>query len=133
MTWQKGQSGNPGGRQTRGRSELEKLRESVKRIEADQTITRKKEWRLYDHFVRQAVKDNSVLVALCKKLVPDLKQIDGSIEKKQVSLLNISLNPEFQGLIQSFLGQMARLELEKDKPKRLKEGKKVGKESDVKA
>lgn len=124
MTWLPGQTGNAKGRPRGPKSELEKLRESVKRIEADETITRKKEWRLYDHFVRQAVNDNSVLTALLKKLVPDLKQIDGTIDSKQLSLLSISLNPEIQNLIQSFLGQMAKLELDKGKPKVLIEGKK---------
>ena len=119
-----GQSGNPDGRPKGSKSQLTKLRESVKRIEADESLKRKKEWRLYDHFVRQAVKDNNVLTALLKKLVPDLKQIDSSIEKKQLNLLSIGLNPELQELIQAFLGQMARMELGKSKVKQLEDGKK---------
>ena len=128
MTFKSGQSGNPEGRPKGSKSEITKLREAVKRIEAEKSLKLKKEWRLYDHFIRQAVKDNGVLIALCKKLIPDLKQIDGSIERKQLNLLSISLNPEFQELIQSFLGQMARMELTKGTPKSLPEPQKEAKE-----
>ena len=117
MTWDKGQSGNPGGRPKGPKSELAKLREAVKHIERKKGVT------LYEHFVKQAFKDNAVLTALTKKLVPDLKQIDGSIDRKQLSLLSISPSPEFQELIQAFLGQMASMELKKSSPKQLKEGK----------
>ena len=132
MTWDKGQSGNPDGRPKGPKSELAKLREAVREVEARRINSGIKEGaRLYEHFVRQAFKDNAVLNALLKKLVPDLKQIDGSIERKQLNLLSISLNPELQELIQTFLGQMARLELDKGKPKKLIEGEKQVKEGDV--
>ena len=91
MTWDKGQSGNPDGRPKGPKSELAKLREAVREVEARRINSGIKEGaRLYEHFVRQAFKDNAVLNALLKKLVPDLKQIDGSIERKQLNLLSIS-------------------------------------------
>lgn len=124
MTWDKGQSGNPDGRPKGPKSELAKLREAVREVESRRLNSGIKEGaKLYEHFVMQAFKDNAVLNALLKKLVPDLKQIDGTIEKKQLNLLSISLNPEFQELIQAFLGKMAKLELEKERPK-LVEGEK---------
>ena len=119
MKWIPGESGNTKGRPRGPKSELDKLREAVKRVEKEKGIT------LYTHFVKQAFKDNTVLTALAKKLVPDLKQIDGTLDKKQLNLLSISMNPELQGLIQEFLGQMARLELGKGKPELLNVGKKA--------
>ncbi len=125
MVWKPGESGNPAGRGKGVKSELEKLREAVKQVEEKKGI------RLYEHFVKKAFEDNSVLIALCKKLVPDLKQIDGSIERKQLNLLSISMNPELQNLIQAFLGQMAKLELDKSKPKVLDMPGKEGKEGEL--
>lgn len=118
--WKPGETGNAKGRPPGPKSELTKLREAVSRVQLQKGM------KLYDHFVEQAWEDNSVLNALLKKLVPDLKQIDGTIEDKSLSLLSISLNPEFQSLIQSFLGQMAKLELDKGKAKLLNEGEKDG-------
>ena len=111
MVWKKGQSGNPSGRSKGVPSELEKLREAAARVE------KKTGKKLYDHFIERAYENDAVLIALCKKFIPDLKQIDGTIEKKQLSLIGITLNPEIQELVSAFLGKLARLELEKAKPK----------------
>ena len=112
--WVKGVSGNPKGRPPTAKSELDRLRDAVKLVEVEKGIT------LYAHFVRQAFEDNAVLVALAKKLVPDLKQIDGTQDRKSLNLIGISLNPELQALVSTFLSQMARLELSKGQPKPLK-------------
>lgn len=109
--WVKGVSGNPKGRPPGGHAELEGLRKAVKRVE------KKTSKKLYDHFIERAYENDAVLIALCKKFIPDLKQIDGTIEKKQLSLIGITLNPEIQELVSAFLGKLARLELEKAKPK----------------
>ena len=119
MTWIKGQSGNPSGREKGAKSELEKLREAVKKVEVKKGIT------LYTHFVEQAFTDNAVLTALAKKLVPDLKQIDGTIERKSLSLIGITLDPDVQALVSAFIGKLARLELDKERvklPKLVKKG-----------
>ena len=125
MKFTSGQSGNPDGRPKGSKSELTKLRDAVKRIEAEKSLKRKKEWRLYDHFIRQAVEDNSVLIALLKKLVPDLKQIDGTIERKSLSLIGITLDPDVQALVSAFIGKLARLELGKERVKLPKLAEKV--------
>ena len=117
--WVKGVSGNPNGRPPTAKSELDRLRDAVKLVEKEQGIT------LYAHFVRQAFEDNTVLVALAKKLVPDLKQIDSSIERKSLSLIGITLDPDVQALVSAFIGKLARLELDKERvklPKLVKKG-----------
>ena len=74
----KGVSGNPNGRQrSEWRDELE---------EAIRVVQGKKRKKLMIHIVEQAYKDNKVLVALLKKLLPDLKtgelNISGEISLK---------------------------------------------------
>ena len=74
----KGVSGNPNGRQrSEWRDELE---------DAIRVVQGKKRKKLMIHIVEQAYKDNRVLVALLKKLLPDLKtgelNISGEISLK---------------------------------------------------
>ena len=76
--FKKGVSGNPNGRQrSEWRDELE---------DAIRVVQGKKRKKLMIHIVEQAYKDNRVLVALLKKLLPDLKtgelNISGEISLK---------------------------------------------------
>lgn len=73
MAWKKGQSGNPFGRQKGIRSEAEKLRQAVKKVEKERGVD------FYQHFCERALEDNHILIALMKKLVPDMKQIDSEV------------------------------------------------------
>ena len=74
MAWKKGQSGNPFGRQKGIRSEAEKLRQAVKKVEKERGVD------FYQHFCERALEDNHILIALMKKLVPDMKQIEQSVD-----------------------------------------------------
>ena len=74
MAWKKGQSGNPKGRQKGIRSEAEKLRQAVKKVEKERGID------FYQHFCERALEDNHILIALMKKLIPDMKQIEQDVE-----------------------------------------------------
>ena len=70
--WKKGgASGNPKGRPLA--SERDKLRKAIAAVEK----TEKKD--LFVHFVERAFKDDNVLVALMRKLLPDCKEISGEV------------------------------------------------------
>lgn len=71
MPFVKGKSGNPGGRKRDDARAL--LEAAIHRYE------RKHKVDFFDYVVLRAVKDNAVLVALLRKLVPDLKQVDANI------------------------------------------------------
>lgn len=71
--WQKGQTGNPKGRPKTGLSELEQLRAAIKKA----SITKKKD--LFTHFVERAYKNDSVLAALMKKVIADMRHIEADI------------------------------------------------------
>ena len=73
MPWEKGQSGNPRGRQKGIRSEAEKLRQAMRKVENERDVD------FYQHFCERAFEDNQILVALMKKFVPDMKQIDSEV------------------------------------------------------
>lgn len=77
MAWKKGQSGNPLGRQKGIRSEAEKLRQAVKKVEKERGVD------FYQYFCERALEDNHILIALMKKLVPDMKQIKSESMGKQ--------------------------------------------------
>lgn len=64
MPWKKGQSGNPNGRP--GNPEIQELRNAIKKVQKTRKDT------LLVHFVNQAYADKNVLIAVIKKLVPDL-------------------------------------------------------------
>jgi hypothetical protein len=66
-SWKKGQSGNPNGRPKK--PEIDALRTAIKVVEKENDMT------LLEYFVRRAYENDSVLVALCKKFLPDMKSI----------------------------------------------------------
>jgi hypothetical protein len=51
--------------------EIQQLREAIAKVELE------KDCSLLEHFVRQAFKDNKVMIALGKKIIPDLSAVDG--------------------------------------------------------
>ena len=67
--FQKGKSGNPTGRPKR--PEIEDLREAIEQVQKKQGKS------LLVHFVEQAYQDKNVLIALGKKIIPDLTSVDG--------------------------------------------------------
>lgn len=71
MPWQKGQSGNPDGKK---KSDARTLLEQA--LEKWQKGHGKSFW---DHLIERAMEDDTVLVALARKLVPDLRQVDANI------------------------------------------------------
>lgn len=71
MAWKKGQSGNPAGRK---RNEARELLEKAVHAEA-----KKRKKSLFEHAIERAYEDDTVLVALLRKLIPDLKGIDANL------------------------------------------------------
>jgi len=69
--FKKGQSGNPAGRPKA--PEIQYLRDAIAAVE------KKKKKKLYQHLVEQAFEDNTVLLAVVRKFVPDMKQSDLNI------------------------------------------------------
>ena len=76
--FQKGVSGNPAGAPKKPNTNLDMLLHAVHRVEA------KKGKLLLDHFVEQAYVNPAVLIALMKKIHPDLKAIEmsGGLESR---------------------------------------------------
>lgn len=68
MAYKKGQSGNPNGRPPK--PEIEELRKAIAAVEKNEGK------KLLEHFVQRAFKNDNVLVALMKKVLPDKKQAD---------------------------------------------------------
>lgn len=81
MVWQKGQSGNPKGRPKKG--VVYDLEKAIKKVE------KAKGKKLLQHAVEQAFEDNSVLTAVLKKLLPDLRSIEASV-KGELELIPMS-------------------------------------------
>lgn len=65
-----GSHSNPMGRPPLGDTRLEKLLQAVARIESKRNIN------LLDHFIERGFDNDGVLIAVMKKLIPDLKSID---------------------------------------------------------
>ena len=84
-SWKKGQSGNPNGRPKK--PEIDALRTAIKVVEKENDMT------LLEHFVRRAYENDSVLVALCKKFLPDMKSIEGGIEVRHKILQVFGMEP----------------------------------------
>jgi len=70
--WSKGTSGNPNGRPRKGKAESDKLREAVKRVAKRRGID------FYEAFAEMALEEPSVMIALMRKLLPDLKAIENT-------------------------------------------------------
>lgn len=61
---------NPKGGPKLGEAKLDRLMEAVGRVESKHNLS------ILDHFVERAFKKDIVLIALMKKLVPDLKSVE---------------------------------------------------------
>jgi chemotaxis methyl-accepting protein methylase len=70
-----GTSGNPAGRRTGQRNAATLLREAIERAEADDRFD------LYDFIVRQARRNNSVLIAVMNKLLPNKTELSFGAEE----------------------------------------------------
>ncbi len=95
--WEKGQSGNPHGRPIRGMAK--DLERAIKKVE------KKEGKKLLIHAAEMAFTDNGVLIALLKKILPDLKQIEARIEGE---LGVIPLLPEERVLYQQLADKLAK-------------------------
>jgi len=85
MAWKKGQSGNPSGRK---RAQWRKLFDAA--IEAD---TKKHGQSIFEYAIEQARKDNTLLAAILRKCLPDMKVVDAQVEMESPFRLVIDLPP----------------------------------------
>jgi len=78
-----GESGNPKGRPkgSKNRYSIAELWHAIERVESKKGVK-----RLLDHFIGRAYKNDQVLIAVMKKLLPDLKSIDGLIATIESSM-----------------------------------------------
>ena len=88
--------GHSYGRNQKGRPkkpEIEELRKAIKAVEEE------KDKKLLEHFVRRAYKNDAVLVALIKKLVPDKTQADidlgGEVKLEPIQIIVSKEDYEF--------------------------------------
>ena len=100
--WQKGQSGNPKGRPKKGM--VYELEKAIKKVEKE------KGEKLLVHAVRQAFEDNSVLVSILKKILPDLRQVEGVI-KAQIEV--IPMTPAEKLVYEKAAAEIANQEIQK--------------------
>lgn len=89
--WKPGESGNPSGKkegtlnhETRLETISDDIQASINRIE------KKRNESLLDHFVERAFNNDGVLVAVMKKIMPDLIKKEGG-EAKETSIFYISV------------------------------------------
>ena len=78
------EKGNKLGQGRPRQPEIEKLRQAVAEVEAEQKKS------LYQHLVEQAFKDTSVLIALTKKFVPDITKSDIDVHIPKGITINFS-------------------------------------------
>lgn len=83
--WSKGQSGNPGGRPKK--PEIEQLREALEKVK------KKKGKSMLEHMVERAYINDAVMIALAKKVVPDLSSVSGDFNVRQKILKCVGLEP----------------------------------------
>jgi len=77
--WKKGESGNPNGRAKRGLTAAENLQAAIACVEKEDGFDLMKE------FVRMARREPSVMVALQRKLLADLKAVDLTTQDKALT------------------------------------------------
>jgi len=65
--FKKGQSGNPAGKPKGANQPMTELRKAMKKVAKDHDCTP------LENFVEQSYKDNAVLIALMRKILPDKK------------------------------------------------------------
>ena len=74
--WKKVVSGNPSGR---SKKQLKaKLEQAIKEVEGDQETT------LFRHLVKRAFESDVVLIALCRKLLPEMRATEFDINETPV-------------------------------------------------
>lgn len=77
MAFKKGQSGNPKGRKKGIPNKRTELLSAIKYVQGTKNPeTGKKRKKLLVHAVEQAYGDKTVLIALLKKLIPDMRELD---------------------------------------------------------
>lgn len=91
--WPKGVCPNPKGRPKDGHSNLQKLQAAIEKAEAAGN------WSLWEHVVKTIKKDNKVLIAVLKKLVPDLASVnmDAEISGKDGAAILVELLQRARG------------------------------------
>lgn len=72
MAFKRGESGNPGGR-PRGAKNLVTQQEFITALH---NVQKKRKINLLERFFERALKSDTVLIAVMKKLIPDLKALD---------------------------------------------------------
>lgn len=94
--FQKGQSGNPKGRPRGATGYAADLTRVIRTVEKADGKS------LLEHFVKQAFKSDRVLIAVVKKLLPDLKAVESSVKSEGFRLVinypdRDSTSPETSG------------------------------------
>lgn len=76
MAFKKGQSGNPNGRKKGVPNKRTELMNAIKYVQGTKDPnTKKKRKKLLVHAIEKAYEDNTVLIALLRKLIPDMKEV----------------------------------------------------------
>ena len=82
----KGISNNPNGRPNLREASSQKLRDAIK------SGTKRHKHSIYRHLVDRAYKDDTVLIAIARKILPDLKAVDISADGANPFRLIIDLS-----------------------------------------
>ena len=85
-SWKPGQSGNPKGRP--------KNKASLALQEALQAAEKKNNKSLLEHFVQRAYEDDTVLIALMRKILPDVKFVAADVHSQKDISVTVSLMGE---------------------------------------